>query len=268
MVYLRIRGVITEKGMRARTLTPTDIPGTQSSCSLSRARCGYSPLHLPFLPTPTRCFQKEETNGLKQQAGSRCQPCEKPVVIRQGAGCNQSPSPIPAMGTPARSCSMCSQAPSGRAQHGTQGGCTIWSSTGWSGPWVLADLPQRPKQEPLKDATAAAGTEHVSPPGPWPQLWVPRLHGCQRGVTRSQTKHLHPGQPRHLNHNGSHHRRWCLNSGLPRSARRWPKPDRATAPATSQLPAPPAPSGVPFHLVSPKQQHAPCLSILILLSGT
>lgn len=52
MIYLRIRGVIMEEDTQARTLTPTDIPGTQGSLSLLHptARHAADTLHgtLPF----------------------------------------------------------------------------------------------------------------------------------------------------------------------------------------------------------------------------
>lgn len=98
MIYPCIRGVITEKGMRAQRATLTDIPETRGSHSLTptytQARCGYSPQCFFSLPTPISCLRKEETNGLKQWAESRCQPYEKPVVIRKWAGCNQSVPPV------------------------------------------------------------------------------------------------------------------------------------------------------------------------------
>lgn len=65
----------------------------------TQARCGYSPQCFFSLPTPISCLRKEETNGLKQWAKSRCQPYEKPVVIRKWAGCNQSVPPVSTMGS-------------------------------------------------------------------------------------------------------------------------------------------------------------------------
>lgn len=85
MIYLSINGVITGRG--TQTLTPRDFPGTPGNSRSQLhppARHAAGTLHSAVLPTPARSSQREETNGLKQRAESRCQPCGKPPVVTEG----------------------------------------------------------------------------------------------------------------------------------------------------------------------------------------